>query len=62
MRLEVVLFATVTIHFETANIIVFAQPQGSYKGALSNYFLKISVIMTLSLGPPPPLLLASWQK
>ena len=26
---------------------------------LPNYFLKISVIMTLSFGPPPPLLLAS---
>ena len=24
------------------------------KGTLPNYFLKISVIMTLSLGPPPP--------
>ena len=33
-------------------------------GDISKLFLKISVIMTLSLGPPPhpPLLLASWQR
>ena len=30
------------------------------KGTLPNYFLKISVIMTLGLDPRPPLL-ASWQ-
>jgi len=28
---------------------------GFGKGTLPNYFLKISVIMTLSLGPPLPL-------
>ena len=32
------------------------------RGHLQTIFLKISVIVTLSLGPPPPLLLASWQK
>ena len=32
------------------------------RGHFQTIFLKISVIMTLSLGPPPPLLLASWQK
>ena len=33
----------------------------SCQGTLPNYFLKLSAIMTLSLGPPPPPL-ASWQK
>ena len=33
--------------------------QRSIKGTLP--IEKISVIMMLSLGPPPPLLLASWQ-
>ena len=31
-------------------------------GTLPNYFWKISIIMTLSLGPLPPLFLASWEK
>ena len=32
--------------------------EGPVKGTLQNYFLKISVIMTLRLGPPLPLSLS----
>ena len=48
----------------TAPEVLFTLPSPNPEETLPNYFKKISVIMTLSLGSPPlpPLLLASWQK